>query len=239
MNYKINQKSPSEVIFFGLAVVAIWGTVASSGEPIIRPLRGSLLEPILYSLGYQNSIVFNLSIGYLVSLIFWFLIVYLPEQKRRHVLRVNLSGRYNDFRRDAIEIFLVGCKDTEGLPLGRILSHHVTFRQFFEAQNSSRWHDVVNYLQNNSERLDDVVFELQMLAEEVAYVLTKVDFEDPEVHAFFKRMCSYVYRLKSSNDDYDHRVKHLARFLWEIFTAWNPSEGQRSDDLIEKMIAKI
>lgn len=235
----MNQKILQKVIFLALALAAIWGTVASSNEPIFPLFSGSRLEPILYSLAYPNSIIFNLSIGYLVSLIFWFLIVYLPERKRRHVLRVNLSGRYNDFRRDAIAIFLVGCKDTEGFSLSRVLSHHVTFRQFFEAQNSSRWHDVVNYLQNNPERLDDVVFELQMLAEEVAYVLTKVDFEDPEVHAFFKRLCNYVYRLKSSSDDYDHRVKQLARFLWEIFTAWNPSEGQRSDDVIEKMIARI
>jgi hypothetical protein len=80
-----------------LAVLAAFAVVvmfATSGEAVVFFLRGTALERPLLVLGQTNTIAFNLAVGYLVSAIFWLLVVYVPESTRRKVLRENLSRRY-------------------------------------------------------------------------------------------------------------------------------------------------
>ena len=74
-----------------LSAVAIVVMFVSSGEAVIPVLRGTSLESILLAYGKANSIAFNLSVGYLVSVLFWLLVVLLPECARRRLLQDNLS----------------------------------------------------------------------------------------------------------------------------------------------------
>jgi len=74
-----------------LAAIAAVVMFVSSGEAVIQPLRGTSMEPVLLAFGKPNSIAFNLSVGYLVSVMFWLLVVFLPERTRRHLLRGNLA----------------------------------------------------------------------------------------------------------------------------------------------------
>ena len=83
-----------------LAAIAALLLFVSSGEPLVPFLRDSQLAPILYALSWPNMIVFNLSVGYLSSMIFWILVVYLPDKSRRILLRETLASRYKDFKHE-------------------------------------------------------------------------------------------------------------------------------------------
>ena len=84
-----------------LSVLAFLSFVAMfvfGSEPPIPWLKGKWVEPWLYRLHYPNGIVFNLAVGFLISLFFWLLVGYLPERKKRAILRRRLTQRYANFK---------------------------------------------------------------------------------------------------------------------------------------------
>ena len=206
---------------------------------MIGPLRGLAIEPLLRALHNGNSIFFNLSVGYLVTMFFWLLVVYLPERRRRLLLRDNLTRRYHDFREDTIQILLWAAIGTHDSTLPKELCNHRKFREFFDENEKERWYAALNGLQGNKDRIDDLLLEMELFSAEVAYVLNHVSIQDPKVHAFFKRLNEHIYRLKNASVySYDH-VKYLGGFLWEVHARWSIIDGQRENDVIEDMIGAL
>lgn len=220
-----------------LAVIAFNVMFVSSGESVLSPLRGTWVEPVLLKLGRPNTIAFNLAVGYLVSAIFWLLVVYLPERSRRRVLRDNLSRAYRLFRESVLQILLWTSVGTHDSRLPEQLCDHREFKEFFGAEGSQRWYAAMNGLQSSELRLQELLQELQIFADEVAYVLSCVNIQDEQVHRLLKTLRENIYRLNHWNaDTYDH-VKSLGRFLWEVLSRWN--DGQRETDIIQETIDRL
>lgn len=219
-----------------LTLAAVFGMFSGSNEAIVEFLRGTAIEPYVLAAHNGNSIVFNLSIGYLVSIFFWLLVVHFPEQSRRLILRDNLSRRYQDFKESTIEILLCASIDTHDSQLPKELCDHQKFRDYFDENSKERWYAALNGLQKNKDHIGDLLLELELFAGEVSYVLNNVSIQDPKVHSFFKQLSENIYRLKSSSVYSYDQVKYLGGFLWGILTRWNNIEGQREDDAIQSMI---
>jgi len=63
-----------------------------------------------------NEIIFSLSGGFLISLFFWFLVVKLPEIRKREIIKNNISAQYQHFKEDTIQILLlasIGTHDSQ------------------------------------------------------------------------------------------------------------------------------
>ena len=60
----------------------------------------------LDSIGYE-SILHSLSVGFIVSSIFYFLVVYMPEYRRRNMVRERLKNQYIQFKMSCINTFLI------------------------------------------------------------------------------------------------------------------------------------
>lgn len=232
---KIENRLPG--VLFALTPVAIFGLFSGSTEPVFGPLRGTSIEPALLALHNGNSIIFNLSVGYLVSLFFWLLVVHLPERQRKRILRDNLSRRYGEFRTRTIQILLWAAIGTHDSTLPEELRDHRKFREFFEADNRENWYAALNGLEQV--RVDELLLELEFLAEEISYVLNNVSIQDPNVHAFFKRLSEHIVRLRRSETYSYDQVKYLGGFLWEIHARWSMIEGQRENDIIHDMIEAL
>src|SRR5215208_4692766 len=123
-----------------LTLVAVFGMLSGSNDPVVGMLRGTILEPYLYELHNGNSIVFNLSVGYLISIFFWLLVVVFPERSRRRILRDNLSRRYQDFKEDTIQILLSSAIATHDSQLPKELCDHRKFREFFDENKKEHWY---------------------------------------------------------------------------------------------------
>ena len=228
-----------KILFTLLALVATLGTFSGSTEPVISPLRGTAIEPILLALHNGNSIFFNLSVGYLVSLMFWFLVVQYPESKRRSLLRDNLARQYQSFKESTIQILLwcsIGTHDSE---LPKQLCDHVALKEFFSQNKSANWYAAMNGLQREQHHLSDLLFEMELLASEVAYVLNNVSIQEPRLHASLKLLHENIHRLKNSSEYSYDQVKYVGQFLWGILARWSFICGQQEDDYIEKLIATL
>lgn len=225
-----------KVLFLILTPLAIFGTFSGSTEPVVGFLRDTTIEPYFLALHNGNAIVFNLSVGYLVSLFFWFLVVYLPERTRRQILRNNLSLHYQDFRERTIQSLLWAAIGTHDSRLPKELCDHRKFKEFFGEDNKKHWYAALNGLQGDKNRVDELLLELELFAGEVSYVLNNVYIQDPKVHSFFKRLSEHIYRLKNSKVYSYDQVKYFGDFLWTIFTRWSIIDGQLGNDVIQDMI---
>ncbi len=219
-----------------LTLVAIVFMFVSSDEPVIGFLRGSVVEPYLHYFPIGNSIVFNLSVGYLVSTFFWLLVVYFPERRARTIIRENLRRRYSEFRENTIQILLWAADCHVDQQVKSDLLDYKNFKEFFNENEKARWYAALNGLQQKHEWIDDLLLEMEFLATEVSYVLNKVDISDADQHSFFKTLREQIYRLKNSKVYSYDQVKYLGNFLWEIHARWSIVGGQRKNDIIEKMI---
>jgi hypothetical protein len=97
----------------------------------------------------------------------------------------------------------------------------------------------MNGLQGNEDRMRELVLELELFADEVAYVLNNVNIQDAQVHRFFKTLKENIYRLNHSNVYTDDQVKYVGRFLWSVLARWSFVEGQSEKDIIQETIAHL
>ena len=211
----------------GLTLVAAFGLWQHSGLDPTRP---------------ANPIVFNLSASYIASVILWVLVVWLPERRRRAILRTNLRNHYKLFREEVVHILLRAAADGShaiDMELPKKLAEPASFREYFSRNRNQNWYDALNGLQGNPEVLRDLLLEIDLLSNEIASAVAKVEFDDSEPLAFFKRLTHHVERLKSASVYSYDQVKYLGNFVWEVLALWSIIDGQRKDDIVESMINRI
>ena len=190
------------------------------------------------SIGYRNMIN-SLSVGFVVSSIFYFLVVYMPEYKRRSIVRESLYNQYKQFKMSCINTFLI-ISDSQEYSDKEELLNLSEFRRYFKEDNKkgdNRWSAVANSLQENEYYLKEVIYYLRILNEEIRYTRNTIHLNDPEVFDFLNRLSQLIVRMESTERDYND-IKSLCRFLWSIFTGWNWIEGYRESDLIKDMIGR-
>lgn len=189
-----------------------------------------------------NPIIFNISSSYVAGVIVWLLVVWLPERRRRDILRTNLRNHYVLFREEIAHILLRAAargSHSIDIELPKKLSEPAAFREYFSVNRDQNWYDALNGLQSNPEVLQDLLLEVDLFANELASVVAKVEFDDLEPLAFFKRLTHHVQRLRNASVYSYDQVKYLGNFVWEIMALWSIIDGQRKEDIVDTMINRI
>ncbi|TON99213.1 hypothetical protein, partial [Vibrio parahaemolyticus] len=85
----------------------------SSEEKLLLDSAGLLFQQ--FKLG--NEIVFNLSCGMLISIWFYFLVVWLPEQKNKKRVKTYFISQYAEFKRHLIMNIVGACREPDSADL--------------------------------------------------------------------------------------------------------------------------
>ena len=231
----------STLLLWPLSVFSILLALKASNEPIPSIFSGTWIDSFFKQFDTGNSIIFNLSIGFLVSVFFYILVVWLPNRQRKSLIKRNFKEHYRSFKHDTISILLMACQGSYPGQLPWELSEQREFEKFFKTPIDSdarniRWYAVLNGLKEHD--LKELLIVMEIFMNEIAYVLNNVNIDEPKVFAFFKRLSQAVYRLKNSTLDHDE-IKSLSRFIWEIFAGFSIVDGRRDYDVIKVMINKI
>src|SRR5690348_6302735 len=112
--------------------------------------------PFLFHLP-SVSVLYDLAIGYLVSLIFWILVVLLPDIQRRRMLRKSLEERYRYFRSGIVGVLLSASEGTYDLDNRDKLTEPSEFRRYFSENDDEKWYAALNGLQSQKIRLDELL----------------------------------------------------------------------------------
>ena len=175
----------------------------------------------------------------MVSWLFYYLVVRLPDYQRRQRLKRGLELHYRAFRLNCIEIMLAVADRgyTGGQP--EALLNPAEFRKYFKQKvtpSKERWHEFMNNL--NEFYLVRLQTLMEQLRDELMFVLNNTDIPKDEPLEYLKRLSAAMYSMKSVTIGYDE-IKPLAGFLWEVFAGWDWIEGYGKEDIVKKMIDEI
>lgn len=189
--------------------------------------------------GDYRAIGYDLSVGFIVSAIFYWIVVYLPESNRKKIIHAGLKEQYDSSRRSCISNFLI-LSHSQSYPHKDALLDQEEFRRYFKNSNEegeNRWDSVANGLQANEFYLRETIYELRMLNEEIRFVRSTLNIKDIEVYEFLGRLSRAIVRMESTTQDYDE-IKSFCGFLWAIFTGWNWVSGYSKTDIIQDMLGR-
>src|SRR6185312_6082130 len=121
-----------------LAIASVWNVIIS--------LR---LVPRIGFIDQVRGVIYDLSIGFLISYVFFLLVVALPERLTRRRTARLLKHQFRTFKLACIEIYLGAIGDVYDSDLPEKLLDAAVFRDYFSEQyssNQNRWHAVHNGL---------------------------------------------------------------------------------------------
>ena len=223
-----------------LFCLSFMGVILGSDDPVIPILQGTKIEPFFYLLDEGRSIVFNLSCGFLASLLLWFLIVHVPNLQKRKIIKRKLNEKYRLFKINMVRNLLYA-SDNRNPKSGLVedLCNHDQFRRYFGGNKKQHWYDVVRGLDNNERHIDDIRNDLLILYNEITYVLNNVDFTEEKSYTSFVVLQENIFRLLNKNKYESEYVKTLSQFIYSIMGSWDFTEGAMADDVVQKMIDQV
>ena len=187
------------------------------------------------------------SMGIVVSTIFYFIVVWVPAWRHKRRIHLRLQKAYDTFRSECIAEFL-DASQPQSYPrqARKALLQQEEFRRYFKIiinsdDNQTRWQVVLDKLHDSDlGTLQDILHRLEVLREEILYVLNHIDVHDEEVFVFFNRLSQNALYLKDVNrTPNSYQIDNTGGFLWEIFTGWSIEEGYRKYDIVQSMIDRI
>jgi len=229
-----------DIILLVAGILAVLLAIKTSGDVYPWEKPHPIIEFAFDQFQTGNEIVFNLSIGSAVTVLFYFLIVWYPERRKRGILRNSLKEQYHRFRISTINIMLDCCEDNYDSSLvQRLATDPHDFQKYFNEDvtgNGGRMYDVMNNI--DEDYLQRFRIELEMLRDELSYIISQIDISEPKILDFFKHLSQYVYRMEHFTIGASD-TKYLSEFFWQVFANWDIVKGCSDEDIIEVMIARI
>jgi hypothetical protein len=224
-----------------IAIVSVLLVLLSHEDPFVR-IRVCTHTGFCSTFAHAKAwykVLYDLSIGALVSLAFYLLVVRLPEYQRRQRLKRSLELRYRAFRLRCIEIMLAVADPEFGRVEPEALLDPEAFRKYFKTKvqpDTERWHDFLNNL--TEFYLVELQSLMEQLRDELIFVLNNTDIPKDRPFEFLKRLSAAIHSMRSVTIGYDE-IKPLSLFLWDVFAGWDFLKGYRKGDIIQEMIDEI
>ncbi|WP_163576232.1 hypothetical protein [Halomonas faecis] len=186
-----------------------------------------------------NDIVFNLSSGMLVSIWFYFLVVFLPEYFKKKRIKENFISEYREFRKQIVRHILHNSSEPYSAGLIDELADVRAFKRYFHTKvgdNKNRWYVFSNNLDGKA--LEEILLEFESLKESVILLLVNIDIKDAEVVSFLHRLKTMSITLKGVREGDYLGCNGFLRLLWEMLSGYTV-DGYSDSDTFENILKKI
>lgn len=182
----------------------------------------------LYNL--LNSILVNILAAYF----FYILVVFMPEQKQRLIMRSQLKNRFSEFKQKVIQNLII-VSDLQNAIDSDVLKDIKYFRKVFSTDG------ITKSLLDPEHRyiLNNIFIQLEIFRQDILFVTSKLMMEDGEVLEFLRRLSHILYERSIKHElEYDDIVS-LSSFIWEMFAGYNFETGYADKDIIEEILKRL
>jgi hypothetical protein len=192
------------------------------------------------------AIATNMLTGGLVSFLFYNLVVYLPEARKKLIIKSNLQKMYKSIKIDLLWAIVQasikgGRRDLcASLELVESLASPSVFKKTFAdgREANEGFYAFQNQMHDETPEFQQIVRSLTMLSKQIEFALHNYSIEDQAVFDFFKRLELLLMSLQANRPGYDES-KPLSNFIWEIFAGWDWIKGYIGHDPIQRMIDRL
>lgn len=227
--------------------IALYFTIAGADVPLPSRLQGTFLEGPLYALHIGNPILFNLGSGLFITLVFWFLVVELPERKTRAMVRDGLRVAYIQCRTDLATVLLDAAAPHEFTAARAAVTTSEGFVEFFAevvdpAHSKSRWHNAKAALVKNDFYIRRIHAALDVLANEISYAMVRATPRSRECHDELRDFVADLFEIRAAHIPGRPLgmmdVDILASAIWGLMAGVRASACQKPFD-IERVAASF
>ena len=234
-------RRPLDLALWAIFIVSVALLFLAHEDPFVRDALCSRTGfcPVIANAKAWNKIFYDLAAGALVSLLFYVLVVRVPDKQKRKRLKKSLARHYRNFREDCIGLMLAVADDTYDSGLPQKLLEQEEFKNYFN-QKVTPDQDRSNRFENKLDEyhLKELIKKAEIFRDEIAFVLNNVDIPSEAPFEFLKRLSAMIYSVQDTTLGYDE-TKPFARFLWEVFAGFSWVTGYRERDIIPEMIEAI
>lgn len=228
-----------DIVLWSLFLGCLFLMFKSSTDPRPEFIKGNSLEDIFRPFSTGNQITFNVTVGIIVSLFVYLLVVRLPTWQKKKRLKAHLLRSYDTLKEQCIVHFLWACEGPAESSLIDRLKGLEEFKAYFKepvSEDQNRWHAVLNGL--TEDYVQSLVRELDLFRGELDYALTAVEVADDKVFDFLRNLTQVLQesRYWSNNED---QLKPLSQFMWAMFTGWSFVHGYTGRDWVKEMVNAI
>jgi len=232
-----------DLILSLLFLVGLVAVVIGNPDPLARDAlcQSSLICFRSDHAAFWNSLIYEFGLASVVSVIFYWLLVKLPDTAKKRRLRNYLTKSYHAFRRDAVLTLLFASGEhSVDYDVVDELTPQSAFRDHFKQNsvqvNGDKWHDVQNNI--NEYQIRELFTALTILRDDIQYVLNNTEIADQSSFDFLQRLSKAIFSHDPASDNYDDR-KALFGFLWSLMSGWNVVKGYQPEDPIYRIIRRI
>jgi hypothetical protein len=179
----------------------------------------------------NSIIIFQLSIGYIVSCIFYFIVVWLPEYGLKQKLKRHLEDQHEQLKAAIRENIVLGM-DKWTPDVDYISMTTTEFREHFLYKNSIYRNEWTRNFYKNFENSykHNMIHKIMKFEKEVDFVQHKLNIHNEYLFKFLRAISNVSHHFEGSGTEIN--ADKLADFIWIYFI------GHR-DDKIEFWIKNI
>jgi hypothetical protein len=233
-------KRPLNWLLLSIALVSVAAILLGQDSPIVRAAVCIRVPcPTSAHSHAWEKIAYDLGIGSIISLFFYWIVVRLPENAKRRRIRNSFVHHFREFKEDTIATMLMVADGTFEWGFHRELVDQKKFRDYFKeevAPGEDRWDSLHNKMTDYY--LDELLTHLEILRDEIRFAMSAVEIDDKRVLEFLKRLSATILKMRKTTRDYDS-MKSFGNFMWEIFAGWSFVTGYQKRDFFEDMIRAI
>jgi hypothetical protein len=224
----------------GLVVVSVLVMFLANEDPFVRDALCQIGH-CFYSdaaLGW-NKLFYDFSAGCVITVVFYWLLVRLPEHQKRQRIKKSFKAQYRAFKLACIENFLAVADGGFDSKLPETLLPIEKFRSYFKqdvGSGKTRWDEVVNKM--TPYYLDATISRMENLRQEISFVMHNSDISESEVFELLKGLSQAMLLQRNATTDYDS-INSFLGFFWKLFAGWDWVDGYRSRDIVEEMVESI
>ena len=233
-------KRPLNWLLLGLAVVSFAAIFLGHENRFVRAtMCAHITCPQVANSHAWEKIAYDLGIGSIISLLFYWLVVRLPENNKRRRIRNSFALHFRQFKEDTIATILGVTDGSYEYGFHQELVDQHRFREYFkqkDEEGNERWYAFYNKMTHAN--LQELRLHLEVLRSEILFTMAAVDIQDRQVLEFMKRFSANIIRYRSTTLEYDS-MKSFGNFMWEILAGENSVTGQMKRDYFLAMINNI
>lgn len=188
------------------------------------------------------SVLSNIITGFIVSFVFYYLLVYLPGRRKNSVVRRFLLDSYIDTKEWIL--FQVVCASIKGgredldTSMIKELMDREKFRNAFSNGSlaTEGFYAFQNQMMDRTAEFDEIIISLRIIKSHLEHASLYID--DPGSFVQMRSISMTLTRLEATQPGYDSS-EQLCEFIYRMFTGFNYTEEYRGRDPIEKILASL
>ena len=189
-------------------------------------------------------IIFPISAGVVISFIFYFFVVFLPERERQKAIKNNFKKIYRNSKKNIIFTIIFASNAYEGKN-GGVKAHLVSdlldvkvCKEYFSGEDGKVYFNFLNKLSSDNTVYEDILKELRIISTAANFFLNNYSTLNESQISFIQGIELVVLSHEGIDLNSDE-IKPFSQLIYQLLTGYSLADGVADKDIVEEIIDSL